>query len=271
MLIFFQFLYRFRVFIVFLILESFGLWLMVNNNPYQGSVYFNSSNALTASMLEASNSVTDYFRLEDINQKLLEENMRLKTDIYNAAHVLVLSDSLKKQTPTIELQEAKVINKSLFFQNNYLTINKGSNHGLIKGMGIIGADGIVGQIQTVSDNYASVYSLLHSSMLVSSVHLKSKSLCTTKWAGKDPNYSSIQYLPRHVKVSIGDTITTSGYNAIFPEHTMIGIVDQIRVEENATFYEITIKNATDFYNLSNVYIVHNNRKMEKDSLETNQQ
>ena len=277
MLNFFQFLFRFRVFILFIILEGIGFWLMVNNNPYQGSVYFNSSNTVIATTLEYSNAINDFFELAEVNQKLLEENTRLKEQIFNRVDTISPLapieplDSVETPKQLIELRPAKVINNSLFFQNNYLTINKGSNDGVLRGMGVIGADGVVGQIHTVSENYASVYSLLHASMLISSVHLKSNSLCTTKWAGSDPNYSNIDYLPRHVKISIGDTITTSGYNSIFPERTMVGIVEQVSIENNATFYDITIKNATDFYALSDVYLVKNLIKSEKDSLEINQQ
>lgn len=271
MLNFFQFLFRFRVFILFVILEGIGFWLMVNNNPYQGSVYFNSSNAVTASTLEYSNAVNGFFNLAEVNQKLLEENTRLKEQILNRLDTISPLDSVETSKQIIELRPANIINNSLFFQNNYLTINKGSEDGVVRGMGVIGADGVVGQIHTVSENYASVYSLLHASMLISSVHLKSNSLCTTKWGGSDPKYSKIEYLPRHVKISIGDTITTSGYNSIFPERTLVGIVEQVSIEDNATFYDITIKNATDFYALSDVYLVKSLIKPEKDSLEINQQ
>lgn len=267
---FFQFLFRYRVFILFLLLEWIGFSLIIKNNPYQGAIYFNSSNAATASVLEISNNISDFFNLRILNASLLEENKALKQRILNNSISYVSLDSTKRDSLLVSLMSAKVINKSLFYQNNYLTINKGSFDGIEKGMGVIGPDGIVGTVYGVSENYASVFSLLHSSVMISSVHKKTNSLCTTKWDGIDPNYSKIEYLPKHVQISIGDTITTSGYNAIFPENTMIGIVDKLNIQDNATFYDVTIKNATDFYTLSYVYLVRNQRKDEKDSLEINQ-
>ncbi len=265
---FFQFLYRFRVFILFLVLEGIGFWLVVNNNPYQEAAYFNASSTATASALQLSDNVTGFIDLKQQNQKLIKENLKLKQVLINQAFNTISNvDSTETDTTIISLLSANVINKTLFFQNNYITIDRGLKDGLEVGMGVIGPNGLVGQVKTVSKNYASVYSLLHSSVLVSSVHQKSNSLCTTKWTGEDPSYSSIEYLPKHVSIDIGDTIKTSGYNAIFPKNTVIGVVDNVGLSDNSTFQKISIKNATDFYTLSHVYLVFNRMKIEKDSLE----
>lgn len=264
---FFQFLYRFRLFILFLLLEGIGIWLIVNNNPYQSSIYFNSSNNMTASILQLSSNISDYYNLIEQNALLIEQNKILHQNILNRNIRYFTSDSTKSDNMKISFLSAKVINKSLFYQNNYITIDKGLKHGVKKGMGVIGLNGVVGQVHIVSNNYSTIYSLLHSDVLVSSVHKKSNSLCTTSWNGIDPNYSKINYLPIHVEVSIGDTIATSGYNAIFPKNILIGIVDKVNIQDNATFYEISIKNITDFYTLSFVYLLSNNIKSEKDSIE----
>ena len=69
-----QFLYRYRAFLLFLFLEVLSFWLVIENNSYQGSKYFNSANAVVASINESSQGVRDFIDLSNQNQILAEEN-----------------------------------------------------------------------------------------------------------------------------------------------------------------------------------------------------
>jgi len=106
-------------------------------------------------------------------------------------------------------------------------------------------------------------------MLVSSKIESSNTLCTTKWDGEDPLRANLLYVPRHIEINIGDTVSTSGYNAVFPEKILIGLINQVKLREDATFYDIRIDLSTEFHRLSYVYVLRNNFKAEKDSLEVN--
>ena len=134
-------------------------------------------------------------------------------------------------------------------------------------MGVIGADGVVGQVKAVSDRYTTVLSLLHSGMSVSSLHKRTAVLCTIHWDGIDPKQAKLLYVPRHINILRGDTIVTSGYNAVFPESIAIGVVESVNALENDTFLNIDVNLSVDFHSLSIVYIVDNTYKNEKDSIE----
>jgi len=43
-----NFVYAYRAFFTFLLLELFCVWLIIQNNQYQSTKYFNSSNHLIA-------------------------------------------------------------------------------------------------------------------------------------------------------------------------------------------------------------------------------
>ena len=162
---------------------------------------------------------------------------------------------------------AKVINNSARRINNYLTVDKGRKDGLEPGMGAISSFGVVGVVKTVSNNYATLYSLLHGEMQVSSLLSRLGVFCTTKWDGIDPLYANLLYIPRHVELQEGDTITTSGYNAIFPEGIPIGRIKSFNIEENETFYNVIIELSSDFQSLSHVYLISNYYRQGKDSVE----
>jgi rod shape-determining protein MreC len=279
----FLFLYRFRAFFLFIFLELLSAWMIVQNNAYQSAAFFNSANWLAAGTMNLSSNIYDYFRLSEVNQELANENARLKELLELKEDSVVLAgesfmlDTLLKQdslqeSDTLAQQQyaytaAKVINNSTNRFNNYLTISKGKDAHIEEGMGVVGPRGVVGKVKAVSEHYATITSLLHSNFLISSVITSSNTFCSTQWGGQDPRIANLLYVPRHIAVNIGDTVVTSGYNAIFPADIPIGTVRAVDIEENATFYDIEIELSTDFSKLSYVYIIENELKSDKDSLE----
>src|ERR1044071_3606351 len=77
----FIFLYQYRAFFTFLILEVVCAWLIIENNQYQGARFFNSSNSTVASLNTLSQGVREYFLLRNINSTLAEENAYLRSKL----------------------------------------------------------------------------------------------------------------------------------------------------------------------------------------------
>jgi rod shape-determining protein MreC len=135
-------------------------------------------------------------------------------------------------------------------------------------MGVIGPNGIVGRIKSASEHYAVAISLLHTNMLVSAVVSSTEAVGSIKWNGRSPLQANLDYIARHQKVSVGDSIFTSSYNSVFPPGIPIGVVSEVALPENATYYDIKIDLATDFSSLSFVYVIRNRLVQERDSLES---
>lgn len=259
-----DFLYRRRTIVVFIVLEIFCFWLIVNFNQRQNADFLNSSNAFSAKVSLTSQNISDYFGLIEINQQLMLENEllydRLQTNI-------AVPDSLATYAETYEVIGARVINNTIQRSSNFLTITAGTKDGVLPGMGVVSPLGVVGQVKSVSDNYATVYSLLHPKMLVSSMLQKTATNCTVQWDQETFDQASLKYLPRHIDLKIGDTIVTSGFNSVFPSNVEVGVVSDFKLEEHMTFYEAKVKLTTDFTSLPNVFVVIRERKAELDSLE----
>ena len=274
-----QFVYRFRAFLVFLILEGFSVFLLVRNNSYQNAAFYNSANTYVGKVLEMQRNITDYFRLVQINQALVQENAGLKETLYRKQaavedtlfgridSVLTVSDTLNQAVP-YKFIGAKVINNSVRRVNNYFTLNVGKEDGIRPGMGVISPQGVAGRVKAVSANFATVTSLLHSQTLISAKLKSSGTFGSIKWdEGDDARTAGLYYIPLHVKVFKGDTVTTSGYNALFPEGVMIGRVLSVKKEADKSFFTIKVRLSVDFTKLSFVYVVRNERQAERDSLE----
>jgi rod shape-determining protein MreC len=243
--------------------------LLVRNNRYQGALYFNTSNSIVGQTLTWSNDLHEYFRLRIVNDKLAAENARLRfllsqKEIRN--DFSTDKNTSKNVVEKFAFKVAKVINCSVNKENNYVTINKGTEDGLHQGMGVIAPDGIVGKIKYSSPHFSTVTSILHSTMLVSAKIGRSDVVGTVKWDGINPEKALLSFIPRHNKIKKGDKVVTSGFNAIYPEGIMIGTVNKFSLKPDESFYYIEIKLSTDFRKLAYVYVVENKLKPEIDTL-----
>jgi len=286
----FAFIYRFRGFLVFLLLEIVCGFLIVQNNNYQGAAFYNSANAYAGRVLEFQKEVSDYFRLVEVNRALVNENRRLKESLTN----IMVSDRLDSIPPmpdsayrvkpdslTLAQQRldttgivrefrfipGKVIKSDVRRVDNHLLLNVGSTQGVAPGMGVVSSNGVIGRVKSTSRNYATVYSLLHSKMAVAAKIKRNNTNGTIRWDGENYLVANLDYIPRHIQVQKGDTVVTSGYNAIFPEGVMIGRIISVATESDKSFYNIRVRLSVDFNNLTYVYVIKDLNKPELDSLQ----
>lgn len=253
---------------MFVLLETIAIWLIVSNNSQQGSVFFNSSNRISAGILDTQTDIIDYFSLSSVNKALVEKNAELLAELEQyrkpADSIYFSLDSALEAS--YQFKGAKVINNSINLSQNYLTINKGSRHGIREGMGVFNEEGVVGRVKGVTKNFATVISLLHTELLVSSKISSSEVFGSIKWDGVDPKIAKMLYVPRHVQVQVGDKVVTSGYNAVFPEGIPIGIVLEVKPGPETNYLDITVELSTDFTKISYVYLVENNLAEELENL-----
>ncbi len=169
------FLYKFRAFFTFLILEVFCIWLIVSNNNYQKTVFINSAAGLVGTVNESANEITDYFSLARVNRELAEENERLRAELLNrpeSLDSLVQFDIDPDTTDTVQyrLRTAEVIDNTTNLANNLFMINKGSSDGIEPGMGVVTSTGIAGKVRSVGKRYTRVVSVLNPRSPISARH-----------------------------------------------------------------------------------------------------
>ena len=295
----FQFLFRFRGALVFGLLEIISLYLFITNNSYQRAAFFNSANKYAGVVLERRTQITDYFYLAEMNQQLAVENAGLRQQLYppdtvrrEADSVAVppaRTDSLKRiryqrpailpdtlllgqqllaaRDPSYPLIPARVINNMLRNVDNYLTLNVGSANGVRPGLGVVAANGVVGRVKVVSEHYATVTSLLHSKTSIASKIKRDGTFGTIRWLGDDPAHATLDNVLRETKLVKGDTVVTSGYNAVCPEGIFIGTIDSFVKEPDKNFWTVRVRLGVNFANLTYVYVVTSRPKVERDTVE----
>jgi rod shape-determining protein MreC len=270
----FIFFYQYRAFFTFLIFEVVCAWMIIQNNQYQGAQFFNSSNSVVASLNTFSQGVREYFLLRNINNTLAEENayLRSKLEQYQQQRFVTGNTLASAQVDSTVIKQfdfvsAKVVANTVHRFTNFLTINKGSADSVAPGMAVISSLGAVGKVKSVSKHFSVVTSLLHIDVQMSVLIKKTGDFGTVQWDGKDPDYVKLKFVPSHVNAAKGDTIITSGFNAVYPEGVMVGVIDDIKKNETL-FYDIRVKLSQDFRKLSFVEVVRSHLKHEQDSLQT---
>lgn len=269
-----QLIYRFHVLLVFIGLEVLAVALLIRNNNYQRAVFIDSSNQLVGTLYERRTEISEYLKLQSINEKLARENALLKSEAPES--FLKLTDNLALVDDTLYLQRyaympARVINNSVNRVNNYITIDKGLQNGINKEMGVVSKGNVVGIVKDISDHFASVMPLINVNFTLGVKLSQSEAFGRVIWNGDDPTIARVIEVPRYANPLRGDTVVTSGYSSYFPEGMMVGTIENYSIPEGENFYEIEIRLSTPFHELSYVDVVHHLLQDEQLKLETESQ
>ncbi|HLN20475.1 MAG TPA: rod shape-determining protein MreC [Bacteroidales bacterium] len=259
-----NFLARYNNLIIFLFLEGLSFYYLVTRNNYHNSRVMFAIRGMTQGIESRMINARTYLNLSDINRRLAEENIALKNSIQkmsrsDTADFISVLDTLYSQ----EYQHisAEVIDNSVNRQKNFFTLNKGLRDGLRTDMAVITVDGIAGVIVGTSANYSIAMSVLNLDFKVSARLKTNGYFGSLNWDGRHSEYAMLKEIPQHVTISVGDTVETTGYSAIFPEGVMVGTVSEFE-KQGGDFYNITVKLSTDFRKLHYVDIIGNLKKNE---------
>ena len=263
-----RFIIRYHFFFLFLLLETVSVILIVQYNNYQRAQSFNFSKSIQGSYYETFGGIREYLSLRQTNRDLYMENTLLRNRMdrlvrnretnYNGGY-----DSIPQRQ--FSYIPARVINNSVNKQFNFITLNKGSHHGIEPEMAVIAPNGVVGVVYTASGNYSTVIPMINRSFGLSAKILKNGYFGSLSWAGSGYQEAILEEIPFHVEIQPGDTIVTSGYSAIFPEGITVGIIAEF--EARANFYTISVDIAVDYKNLQYVNVIRNLLQDERRELE----
>src|SRR4051812_48886611 len=90
----FLFLWRFKYFILFLLMETFCFYLIFQNNNFHHAAFVNSANAMAATVNESEKSLKDYLNLKKVSNDLAMENSRLRSQLKDSYY----SDTAQKKS-----------------------------------------------------------------------------------------------------------------------------------------------------------------------------
>jgi rod shape-determining protein MreC len=266
----FLIIYKFHVFLIFLVLFGFSFFLLVSENSFQRASFLGSSNATIAGIQAKISDWRSYLNLYEINEQLAAAN----TDLYNkdytnflplSDHYAIIEDTLHQRR--FKYHTARVINNSVHRQKNFITLDRGSRQGIRPEMGVIYQGAMVGVVKEVSEHFAVVTPILNNTF-TGSVRMKgSGEFGILRWDGRDEQIAWAENIPKHVRIEKGDTLISSGFSTYFPPDVLVGTVDSHEIREGDNFHTISVKLFTQFRKLQYVNVVENLLQKEQQLIE----
>lgn len=260
-----QFIKRFSLLLLFLALETVAIIMLVQFNSYQRSVLFSSANWVSGGFYQVVDAVGGYFNLREVNQSLSAENAALKNEIerlkaQQPALVTTTDSTLVATADTTFWQPysyvaAHVIQHSINKAQNYITLNKGTDDGILPDMGVVSPDGVVGIVKSASRHYAMVIPIINVQSRISCRLDSTQNFGSLVWDASDYRTAILQEVPGHATVKIGETVSTSGFSAIFPSNIPVGKVSDVTLIEESQFLQIKVELSVDFGKLSEVNVI----------------
>ncbi len=254
--------------LLFIAFQIIFFTLIININRVHGDIYNNTKSIFFENLNNKVDQLSDYLKLDEQNDSLARENARLMDVIINqrinTPKSILLDTLLLQQYSFIP---AEICNKTIHLRNNYFTLCAGKIDGAKPMMGVISTEGIVGITTKVSENYSQVIPLLHSQSRISASIKGLHFFGNLVWKEANPRIMTLEAVPKHAAISIGDTIVTSGYSSIFPRDLPIGTIVNFEIAKGSSNYVIDVGLFNDLNNLSYAYLVNNKLKEEQLNLE----
>ena len=124
-----NFFFKNRTTVLFLILFLVAFMITTQSHDYHKSKLLNSSNQISGSIHGVFSSIGNYFNLKQENTLLLEENNRLKSQVFNSKIEIIDALEFEKK---FKLTPALVNKNSYQYLENYITLDIGGEMALRK-------------------------------------------------------------------------------------------------------------------------------------------
>jgi len=262
---------NFKEYLVLILLVILSLSLLTqNNNPQVQKVraFAFGSFASVSSIFYDLFNIT---QLKKENSVLRMTNAELMMQVSMLREQGILNRELKgmlgiKDTTTLPLFPATIVSKSLSVTQNTITLNAGQIDGIKPGMPVLSYRGIVGIIQTCSENFSIARTLKNVDLKLTVKNEKNRLNGILKWDGEK---LMIVDVPRTYDFDVGDRIITSEVSSIIPVPIPVGLISKIEEDKTGLLNLLQVSPFEEVLSVENVFILMMVQNVEKNNLELN--
>jgi len=262
---------RFREYLVLVSLVIISLSLLTQNNNPQVQKVRAIAFASFATVTSVFYDLFNITQLKNENQVLRKLNAEMMIQVSMLREYGILNRELKgmlgfKDSTSLPIIPTNIVSKSLSITQNMITLDVGKNEGIKPGMPVISYRGLVGIVQTCSDNFSIARTLKNVDLKLTVKNENKRLNGIMKWDGEK---LVIVDVPRTYDFDVGDRIVTSEISSIIPVPIPVGIVAKIEEDKTGLLNLIQIKPFEEVLSVENVFILMLVENAEKNSLELN--
>lgn len=191
------------------------------------------------------------------NQRLQAENEQLRLENAAMNEILQENERLRDALAFKHLQApatlmTQVIGKESSPSSSTITINKGSDDGIAKGMAVIVAEGVVGKVLAVLPGTAKVMLLTDPGSAVAVRVLRNREEGLLE--GKLVN-CALKYVSYYADIQEGDLLVTSGLDGIYPKGLPVARVVKVGKHEAIAFQTVVAEPSVRFSRLEEALVL----------------
>lgn len=195
------------------------------------------------------------------NQELENQNAELEKQIASSETISTSINNFNDEKVPVTFVDAEIISRNINDWNNNATINVGSNSGIEVGQPIVYGGALVGFVETVEEESATV-KLLTSENIYLNVPCMAYSngneyngIIRTYEA--ESNYFIFESYTTEVVLNKGDVIYTNGYQENVPKGIPIGTIEEVDTNTDNMVTTYSVTPANNLYDIRYVQVVIN--------------
>lgn len=208
-----------------------------------------------------------YFaKIDDLveqNNALAAENARLRAELAEAKRAEAQNEYFREYLglPWLEnnwtITDATVIGRESTPYRTTYTLNRGSLHGIKKGMPVVTDAGVVGSVVEVGMAYCRVSCIIETASSVG-VYVKrsgADGILSGDMKLREQGLCLISYLDAEADIQVGDLIVTAGTGSIYPAELTVGVVTELIPDQFSRTLTAAVRPAADLEGLNTLMII----------------
>lgn len=216
--------------------------------------------------------VQGFFAYFTEKKALQQENERLKQQVSQLNSVVTQMNEINLENVRLrellqykeemqgqyELQLAGIIAENNTNLQHTITLDRGSNDGVVTGMTVLNHSGLIGRVTAVLPNTSEVMLLPDRESAVGvRVWSTREVIGVVEGDGSGTANLKMIHLPHDADIYVGDSLVTSGLDGVFLGGIQIGEVTAIEYSTNGLTKAATVKPYVNFNRLEEVFILMN--------------
>ncbi|OFZ11893.1 MAG: rod shape-determining protein MreC [Bdellovibrionales bacterium RBG_16_40_8] len=227
---------------------------------YTAGVTQNSYAAFSSNVRGTTDLYLNLINIKKTNRELTGQLAELKAQLGELTELKLENERLGhllafKQKTHMNLLASRIIGRDLLTDYETVTIDRGSSHGVKKGMGTLTINGVVGYITDIEPNTAKILLITDRYAVIDGVVQRSRARGIAQ--GLTSDSLTLSLLKRDDDVKMSDIIVTSGIDNYFPKGFPIGSVTKIIEKPYGLGQQVTLQPAVTTSDLEEIFVVLN--------------
>ena len=222
--------------------------------PIQKISYVSSSGIRSVGEL-----VSSIGKIRRENEYLIEENLKLEAENRMLEDVEIENQILREQIGLLPrgefiFQSAQLIGQDVNGLGNWIFINKGSKHGIKKGMPVVVSNSaLVGKIDEVFSGSSKVMLITNPGSVINGVVSATEAKGILK--GKHGLGLAFDMVLQTDIIQTGDAVITSGIGEGFPRGLLLGKIQEVQSSHDHLFQQAIVSPPTKLSKLRFVFVI----------------